>query len=578
MPWQPKKPDFKNDPSYLEPRVTEAESQLAEKAPKAEVELKAEKEEVIKSYNNVLSPLGSVVNANTLQQFINRLGRKVCKVAFWGDSITSDGDQVDKQRKYYDMYCDKLKQTFPYVNFTFENYGIGGRTIEQASDPTYTSPDDFSTPSWATVNGKAWRDYVKDFQPDLIILAFGMNGATTVLKNKESLDSIESFINTWSKLPSLVFLTNFLPREEYSGTTGYINRLECMRSTREWCKVKGYTCLDVGYTFDTIVRGVDYNNLIAYKYVNFDSNFYTGATDQTSHVCTNMQFFSINDYYNVRVQATLNIEVSAIAHIRFREDLLLFVRDNNTFSIYQSGGILIFDGSYTGSRTSLLIDLKLYGSKVTGTIGNSSVDVSVFNVFKDGKFAIGAETGTVTISGLSTFAYEPTKINPVLTVDDVFGNYNPGDYSLQLPLGGNGVNHPTSKATYYLYMNHISYLCDVLTSSINIEFATTQPTLTNGWTYTTAPLFVRNGNAVELHANIKGGTVALGTTGYAFDFPKGFEPLNSGDYIVPTDAGGSYQGTATIRVDATAKKMMIIKAANLTTADLVRIHLIYMRA
>jgi lysophospholipase L1-like esterase len=538
---------------------------------------KPTKEQVAQSYNKSLSPLGSNVNPATLQRFIDRLGRKNCKVAFWGDSITADGDQVDKQRKYYDMYCDELKESFPYVNFTFANYGIGGRTVEQAADPNYTSPTNFSSPTWATVSGKAWRDYVKDFAPDVIVLAFGMNGATTVLGNKTALDSIESYINTWDTVPSLICLTNFLPREEYLGTSGYTNRLECMRSTREWCKAKGYTCLDIGYTYDALVRGLDYNNLIVNKYSNFDSTLLAGANNQASYVFNAVQFFTNSKYYNARVIATLNISSGGITHIRFRQDLFVFVRSDNTFGVYQTGGIEIYNGSYTGSITSLPIDIKVYGSKITGTIGTTNVNIDTFHVFKDGQFAIGAETGTVTISGVSIYTYEPTKINPILTVNDVVGTYIPNDYNMQLPMGGNGVNHPTSIGTYYLYLNHVSYLCDVLTPSINIEFTGTQTTLLNGWTYTTSPLFVRNGNTVELHANIKGGTVALGATGYAFDFPKGFEPLNSGDYIVPTDAGGSYQGTATIRIDATAKKMMIIKAASLTTADLVRIHLIYMR-
>lgn len=445
-------------------KLTELETTYSPRLLSVEQQLEQAKQ----SYNDILSPLLHSLPESALRTFSEAIKKGKANITFWGDSITASGDQVDTTKKYVDLYSNALVQSYPEVVFTFKNYGIGGSTVEQAASDTYLA--------WFPSKEDVWRNFIKDSEPDLLFVAFGMNGTSTFKANADSLNTIDTFTETFSKKPSLVLLTNFLPRQADTLTETSINiRLNCMRSTREWAINNGYGLIDVGRIYQMTVGGYDEINTLPKKTINFDSTLFNLVSgDNLKQTLIHNQYVeSKNKYYSFKVKAKYTWSgTSPIISIKFRNDYSVFLRKNGQVQIWE-GATQAYNNYIAGFTGDIhTIEVEVYGSKIKFSVdGVLLVTQTTYYNFSDAIVRVGfideATGATADVEQFEFTEYEPTQIRSTLTMDDVVGNFVSGDYTIKYPYGGNGLNHPTSKATSIFYKTGIEKLiesCDVQTT------------------------------------------------------------------------------------------------------------------
>lgn len=94
----------------------------------------------------------------------------------------------------------------PGKTFTFYNRAISGQTWAVFNSTSTTDPNP-SGKGWTWESGKAWRQQVRELQADVVVFAFGMNGASQPTDVIGSL----SYICGGAKVPDIIFVTSPSP-------------------------------------------------------------------------------------------------------------------------------------------------------------------------------------------------------------------------------------------------------------------------------------------------------------------------------------------------------------------------------
>ena len=432
--------------NHMDNKFKEVNSQLEHKANNADL---------MKSLDFLTEDSFSSLTRDNSKTFIDSLIKGSSTVTFWGDSITQGADFIDGKDRYVELYTDILKKEFSGVEFNIKNFGIGGRKIEHAFDANYTSPNNFST-SWSTVSGKSWREYVKDSNPDLLFIAFGMNGASSIIANKNALQGIMEYITTWDKIPTIVLITNWTPRVGYVTDEERVFRNAIASSTREYAKLSGISVLDVNRVYNLLRYGYDENVKITNKSVNFNDEWMLEGNvsgDNFSKTVNSSLGYCIRKQKakDFKVNATFKTNAN-VSSVKFRNSFyILFDSILNEVRIYDYAGHRIKECKYTFADSSN-ISVYVNESLINVYINNVLIlTVNSFYDFREGYLALGSEVGGTVISNLSINDYINKRVTPKLKDDDIVGNFVLDDYTTKLPNGGNGVNHPTSQGIIYLY-------------------------------------------------------------------------------------------------------------------------------
>lgn len=427
--------------------------------------------------------IDSLSKNGNLDVFIKAIQRGYCIIVFWGDSITQGSNALNPYATWVELFKRKLQECFPNVTFIFLNYGLGGRTIEQAYNPEYTSPNDFNT-GWSTVDGQSWRDYVKNAKPDLVITLFGMNAPSTVQQQANCTSRIIQYMYTWDKVPSYLFMTNFLPRKEWRDRVevgGWEKRLACARATREYIKSKNYALIDIGRKHRLLTEGIDEVNFILRQVVGISDWLLSGTTYTYKDVLYN---------FSLVLGAKFDSEVK----IKFRDNSYFLINPNGTVRYY-SQGVLINEVTITAftPNTVYNVDVSAQGAIFTLSINKNVVQtVTDYSDFYDGLLSVTsqyAENFTLTV-------WEHTKTTPSANDDILFGTYDPNNVvDTRLPFGGNGVNHLSSIGVNLIFMEGLLNLINVTNTlhqsstakaytDTKLANVSSQVTVSNNFTYT----------------------------------------------------------------------------------------------
>lgn len=148
------------------------------------------------------------------------------KVIFVGDSITEGVSQVSYDKSWASKVSRLMEAARPEVEFTFENLSLPGLGIGNFSNDGFVAGEkDFdrgffrkahqgSRELWpnGSTAGKSWMDHVKAANPDLIIVAFGMNDFGGGPRDIYALTSqvLDKF-SSLKKRPSIVLVSPMLP-------------------------------------------------------------------------------------------------------------------------------------------------------------------------------------------------------------------------------------------------------------------------------------------------------------------------------------------------------------------------------
>lgn len=204
--------------------------------------------------------------------FNTAVAANAAKVAYVGHSIANGGNQNYYGATVYNMLRNSLKEAFPNVAFTFEDYGIGGTkagdflgnpNVTIAAPATSTYREWWQRDSGAITSTAAWANKVAAFAPDLIVMHWDLNEinintfATSVQAN---IDDINSNARWASKRPSIVLVASHVGKNNGATTQAIVRG--CHRALRALAKKNKVTLIDAGRIYDILTTGVDPRNTI----------------------------------------------------------------------------------------------------------------------------------------------------------------------------------------------------------------------------------------------------------------------------------------------------------------------------
>ena len=407
------------------------------------------------------------VRLGNLKMFRDAIANKYCRVALAGDSITGSGDYIDVNDRYAEQFMVALQKAFPNVVFEFANFGIGGRTLQQFESAAYTSPTNF-TASWATTEGKAWKDYVREYNAHVVFLAFGMNpNAAGAHTTSSYLQLIKDYFVASGNFrhASMVLLTNLVPNKEWA-STNWRERVISSRQTSTYARSNNLTLLDVFNKYRTLIDGKDESNTVMELYKNGEGTITNEGLLETT--------FATKDF---RFTQNITLDSSNVYTVYFRNGGNVTISANQI--VIKDVTTVTLDGSTGGKK--LVIDLTDNLKIELG--GIVRYDQPYYRYTEEEKVRFGWTTGTGAVSGLEILNRRMIDTTAGFTPDDLYGPYVPGDTSLKLPTGGNGVNHPSSAGYNYFYVPLIHDFIDKFNEVYKKESTiqkTTTFNLTNG--------------------------------------------------------------------------------------------------
>lgn len=429
------------------------------------------------------------------------------KVAFWGDSITEGADQTDPNDAYTKRVESALRTALPGITVTVGNFGLGGRSLAQAVDTNYkalasepANPASGFYRSWSVV-GKSWRDHIKDFTPDLLIVAFGMNDAGPVGSDLAEYNNLLTLINyakTWSVVPSIVLVSTFLPTKDTSRTGQGQNVTNSVaRATRMSALLNKVAVADANRLFQILRDGIDDLTTTSSQEKSFSGFPSKWTGDTVSYTVTNgvmapkagvtsKYVYRNRQFFSGIIDVGITPQGSEVGWIVYRKDAVLgqftvLVRPGagaGAIELYTSDS-----GSALATATGLNIpagsvsQIKIVAVNNLHTIYLNGTQVLQFTSNRklhNGTVGFGGDTTPPTYSNLTIIYDDPLQSVPVFTEDELIGVYND-------PASGNGINHPTGLGHALFYLPAFNGIIRELSSEEEKGLLLPLKLLSSGW-------------------------------------------------------------------------------------------------
>lgn len=201
-----------------------------------------------------------------------------------GDSITAGADYF-YSNGWVQNFEDMLREQIPWITWKIINRSISGRNLDQLANLNYTSPGSFVFPEvlagdtnqlWpngSPVDGKAWLDYIRDDQPDIIILVHQENHSQ--LNVRPAMTAVYNYTQTWAKKPWFTVTSQFLPTNETVPIYGdAFKNANTQRQAladwwREFAMKRGFGLIDVNGVMRMLRDGVRRSHVPLYTERNF---------------------------------------------------------------------------------------------------------------------------------------------------------------------------------------------------------------------------------------------------------------------------------------------------------------------
>ncbi|MBB0026844.1 GDSL-type esterase/lipase family protein [Ralstonia pickettii] len=169
------------------------------------------------------------------------IARGEATVVFVGDSITAGAD-VPYRWSWAPLFAADLQAAHPNVRFKFINLSLPGRSLVQALDDKYVAQDhevpapqgyymprgDTSLWPQGSQPGQSWKQAVLAQNPDLVVIAFGMND---VSGDGEAFHKVSTWLAaTYQQAPShpsIAMVATILPSRsatDYQGKESNIDK------------------------------------------------------------------------------------------------------------------------------------------------------------------------------------------------------------------------------------------------------------------------------------------------------------------------------------------------------------------
>lgn len=493
-------------------------------------------------------------------------GRPV-RVLWTGDSITADGDTNPQGTdRYADRVMTAIRQAVgPDVQVVYENMAIGSRRLAQMVNPNYLAlssmpangEDGFYKPNWPNFTvGKSWRWHLENWQPDVLVIAHGMNGTEALSLAADFANDLNTFISdieAWPSRPDPVLVSGFEPTTDAGSITSKPTVVRAFaRTVRAVARLRGIPHADPHRLYRVVRDGVDEVYTQTYPILGlrgfedqsewgYDPALWTlsrgneagplktstllqNGADGARYVMTKRTFR--DGFLDIGIVPTA---ADQIGEVYIRSDptepgaIVALVTPNNggnqgNISIFLTPqNALIWGHAFDIPVNSMValrwlfqgekhvLDVQIYGSS------NDSVQHFEFvNAFgqQDGRVMFGRGTGaSPRYLNTQLYAYLPlgTDITaPLAQQPTLLGTQATTNWPAT---SGNGLNHPTSQGHALFYAPAFDGIVRAFSSATSRPKTSIAPTLLNGYTSGGwgGVTVTRDGNTVTMRARVAGG-------------------------------------------------------------------------
>lgn len=392
-------------------------------------------------------------------------------VVMMGDSLSgysvSDCTPPDSM---YGCIVQHIKEKNPDTQISFYNRGIGGQVWGNANN----LPGAF--PAWYVDRQKPWLDYVKDLSPDLLFLAFGMNDAQGF--DAPSMHAVIAKIKSWSKVPSIVFVTTPNPSMStlYGNGSGFYDyasqegRDYVAGYVRSYAKRNGYGLLDINRQTNLLRDGRDILSC-PMTVQEVKSGSYAAPSDACHEYYFNGSASSWGDNRPVRFIVGAG-----------SQDWVTINKNGNQINIVAQTNAGVYENiNYTMPVSSIgSISLSVTSINIVISLDGES-EIARFNCIRHGgEFHPRISYPNTDDGPFSSYYLSmgyPERVQQSLFDDDIFGT--PGiDAKSKKPWGGNGVNHYSSQGVAAI-VRPVVESANIQRRSYTIKYYDLLPTVPN---------------------------------------------------------------------------------------------------
>ena len=400
---------------------------------------------------------GQYVPTNTINPWhhLPRMMERASPViVMFGDSLSTQGPNTPSGIQSMDTILrNKFIKDNPTKNIKWYNRSIGGQTFTGAN--SIPSNLDYFNPSWYTDHSRAWWEYVRDLNPDVLVIAFGMNDGGSI--NPNEFFALMAKIKAWVKVPDLLFVTTPVPScaavapyTQYSAHSGQEGRDTAAGLVRSYARLFGHGCIDINRACVAMRDGYDVisNPTRAEETVN--ASFY-----KATKACTDFSF-------TAELDCALWDSTSKVVSCRVSEapDYIFLTLGSNRELIF--GGYCTGFGNYKTTPTgyilpttgTIFLDVGVFGGVaklITWTSANieDRIERATIPLLRAGgeyrpwlTFGQGQDTGPFKKITFNR-GYKFPKYSQAITDLELWGP-STSDAGTKPGFGGNGINHYSS--------------------------------------------------------------------------------------------------------------------------------------
>lgn len=400
-------------------------------------------------------------------------------VILTGDSISTTGAAGAKTRMSVITSAIENKLQNSFESPVYYNRAISGQD--------YAALDGIPSlfPEWYTNPADPWLDYLEALSPDAIIFNFGMNDSDTF--SSVAFRSVIAKIEAWTKVPSLIFITNLVPSksgnevDEFTwGIDAQEGRDFCAGYVRTYAQFHGHLLIDINRQQHRAAHGFD---IVTGTIGEPEEAIVPVDTGSFLEITTTRQVYNVGYDFKINeaVFAGLSLTDSTIS-------LRVGASGNDVVRIRNNGGFYQFStnsGSDGTTVDNLLLTTQAVGAGITTMhvqkFGNY-VTCYIFDGVKDkysaplftakiihtgGLFTpiVRGKTGTAVITTGDIYFDVPNLFTPTINDTLLWGGCGVDG----LPYSGNCYNHPSTNAFYSIYNPALSGVNFVVKSDLTFD-------------------------------------------------------------------------------------------------------------
>ncbi|MEG2610510.1 MAG: hypothetical protein RSA91_07625 [Bacilli bacterium] len=392
---------------------------------------------------------------------------------------TSEASIFDLIRLNLENKCKNLN-----CDLKIYNRGIGGRRIQDIFEPNAGGlPVGFN--EWLTTDGKVWLDYVKDLNPDIIILAFGMNEGDHFNNFYNSLARFKTEITGWFKIPKVIIVPTPRPSIGWNIDSNIANtgwqqmiRQSSADISRWFGVVNDFYVMDINRKFNLEVSGFD----VANSYID-NKEIYLNIQNNGKVVSTAQQSKNFIWKQKIRLSTPEEYVLLTFRPNRYGGTGHVYtVQIHYTYFFLKNKDRVIFNPAHNiDFTTERDLEIVIHDNVLRIIVDGRTFIESreLYELAWEHDLIINNNYSDIKQDSFKCYLFKYTMYGQNYTYDEIYGKFIQDDYETKVDTGGNGVNHLSSLGIKVIYDPCIIEMVSDLNLKIN-NFILENFTIQNG--------------------------------------------------------------------------------------------------